>query len=92
MKKAEALEFAILGTLQAGPAHGYELRKRLSQLLGMFQARTYTAAQLLGAQRGDVNVKEPALDGLGLLDDDRGFFNRRGGVDSRVGHLRDFVL
>ncbi len=41
MKKAEALEFAILGTLQDGPAHGYELRKRLSQLLGMFQALSF---------------------------------------------------
>lgn len=41
MKKADALEFAILGILHDGPAHGYELRKRLNQVLGTFHAISY---------------------------------------------------
>ena len=41
MKKAEALEFAILGTLQDGPAHGYELRKRLNSVLGTLHAISF---------------------------------------------------
>jgi DNA-binding PadR family transcriptional regulator len=41
MKKAEALEFAILGILHEGPLHGYELRKRLNQVLGTFHAISY---------------------------------------------------
>jgi DNA-binding PadR family transcriptional regulator len=32
------LEFAILGLLHEGPMHGYELRKRLTALLGAFRA------------------------------------------------------
>lgn len=41
MKKAEALEFAILGILQDGPIHGYELRKRLNQVLGSLRAISF---------------------------------------------------
>lgn len=41
MKKADALEFAILGILHEGPLHGYELRKRLNQVLGTFHAISY---------------------------------------------------
>ena len=41
MKKAEALEFAILGILHDGPIHGYELRKRLTSVLGALQAISY---------------------------------------------------
>lgn len=41
MKKAEALEFAILGILHEGPLHGYELRKRLNQVLGTFHSISY---------------------------------------------------
>lgn len=32
------LEFAVLGLLQEAPLHGYELRKRLTTLLGPFRA------------------------------------------------------
>ena len=32
------LEFAVLGLLHEGPMHGYELRKRLTTLLGAFRA------------------------------------------------------
>jgi DNA-binding PadR family transcriptional regulator len=35
------LEIAILGLLSESPMHGYELRKRLSTLLGAFRAFSY---------------------------------------------------
>jgi DNA-binding PadR family transcriptional regulator len=35
------LEMAILGLLKDSPMHGYELRKRLSTLLGAFRAFSY---------------------------------------------------
>lgn len=41
MKKADMLEFAILGILQDGPAHGYELRKRVAAALGPMQSISY---------------------------------------------------
>jgi DNA-binding PadR family transcriptional regulator len=37
----EVLEFAILGVLHEAPMHGYELRKRLTALLGAFRAFSY---------------------------------------------------
>ena len=41
MKKAEIIEFAILGILQDGPAHGYELRKRLVAAMGTLQSISF---------------------------------------------------
>ena len=35
------LEIAILGLLNESPMHGYQLRKRLSELLGAFRAFSY---------------------------------------------------
>jgi len=35
------LELAVLGLLHESPMHGYELRKRLNTLLGMFRAFSY---------------------------------------------------
>jgi len=35
------LEIAVLGLLNQSPMHGYELRKRLSSLLGAFRAFSY---------------------------------------------------
>lgn len=35
------LEFAILGLLHDGPLHGYELRKQLTNALGIFRALSY---------------------------------------------------
>src|SRR5579875_2338133 len=35
------LEIAVLGLLNESPLHGYELRKRLSSLLGTFRAFSY---------------------------------------------------
>ncbi len=41
MRKADLLEFATLGVLQDGPAHGYELRKRLTAALGTLQTISF---------------------------------------------------
>ena len=40
-KRHDVLEFAVLGVLSDGPLHGYELRKRLSAVLGPFRALSY---------------------------------------------------
>ncbi|MQA80339.1 MAG: PadR family transcriptional regulator [Streptosporangiales bacterium] len=41
VRRAEVLELAVLGQLVDAPLHGYELRKRLSALLGPFRAISY---------------------------------------------------
>ncbi|MFI0356584.1 helix-turn-helix transcriptional regulator [Actinomadura sp. 9N407] len=40
-KGAGVLELAVLGLLHESPMHGYELRKRLNVVLGMFRAFSY---------------------------------------------------
>ncbi|GAA3213297.1 PadR family transcriptional regulator [Actinocorallia longicatena] len=40
-RKGGVLELAVLGLLHESPMHGYELRKRLNTLLGMFRAFSY---------------------------------------------------
>ncbi|MFV0463599.1 MAG: PadR family transcriptional regulator [Nostocoides sp.] len=40
-RRADLLEFAVLGLLHESPMHGYELRKRLNAALGMFRALSY---------------------------------------------------
>jgi DNA-binding PadR family transcriptional regulator len=40
-RRAELLEFAVLGLLHESPMHGYELRKRLNAALGVFRALSY---------------------------------------------------
>jgi DNA-binding PadR family transcriptional regulator len=40
-RRVEVLEIAVLGLLGESPMHGYELRKRLSTLLGTFRAFSY---------------------------------------------------
>ena len=40
-KRSGVLEFAVLGILDGSPMHGYELRKRLSSVLGAFHAFSY---------------------------------------------------
>jgi len=40
-KEVPVIEFAILGLLHEAPMHGYELRKRLTGLLGAFRAFSY---------------------------------------------------
>jgi DNA-binding PadR family transcriptional regulator len=39
--QGRVLELAVLGSLHEQPLHGYELRKRLNALLGMFRAFSY---------------------------------------------------
>ncbi|MDP9847946.1 PadR family transcriptional regulator [Streptosporangium lutulentum] len=39
--RSGVLELAVLGSLHETPLHGYELRKRLNTLLGMFRAFSY---------------------------------------------------
>lgn len=40
-RRGDVLEFAILGLLHESPLHGYELRKRLTGVLGPFRAISY---------------------------------------------------
>ncbi|MEY4137210.1 MAG: hypothetical protein RL205_1338 [Actinomycetota bacterium] len=40
-RRADVLEFAVLGMLVDGPVHGYELRKRLTAILGTFRALSF---------------------------------------------------
>lgn len=40
-KRSDILEFAILGVLAEGPQHGYELRKRLTAILGPFRPLSF---------------------------------------------------
>jgi DNA-binding PadR family transcriptional regulator len=40
-RRSALLELAILGLLHESPLHGYELRKRLSTVLGAFRALSY---------------------------------------------------
>jgi len=40
-RRSGVLELAVLGLLQENPMHGYELRKRLSGVLGTFHAISY---------------------------------------------------
>ena len=42
-KRSAALELAILGVLSHSPQHGYELRKRLISVLGLFSTISYGA-------------------------------------------------
>lgn len=40
-RRAELLDFAVLGLLHESPMHGYALRKRLDTALGAFRALSY---------------------------------------------------
>ncbi len=42
-KRSAALELAVLGVLTESPQHGYELRKRLVSVLGLFTTISYGA-------------------------------------------------
>ncbi|HEY8372065.1 MAG TPA: PadR family transcriptional regulator [Pseudonocardiaceae bacterium] len=54
------LEFAILGLLHEAPMHGYELRKRLHELLGAFRAFSFGSLYpaLRRLQRAGLIVEE----------------------------------
>ncbi|MPY98737.1 MAG: PadR family transcriptional regulator [Actinophytocola sp.] len=55
------LEFAILGLLHEAPMHGYELRKRLHDTLGMFRTFSYGSVYptLRRLQRAGLIAEEP---------------------------------
>lgn len=55
------LEFAILGILHEAPMHGYELRKRLRDLLGAFRAFSFGSLypSLRRLQRAGYIVEQP---------------------------------
>lgn len=70
MRKSNALELAILGLLQSGALHGYELRKRLTTLHGALRAISfgalYPALKAL-ADAGHIEaVEDPAAAGPAL--------------------------
>ncbi len=54
------LEFAVLGVLHEAPMHGYELRKRLTGLLGAFRAFSFGSLYptLRGLQCAGLIVEE----------------------------------
>lgn len=56
------LELAVLGSLHETPLHGYELRKRLNSLLGMFRAFSYGSLYPC--------LRQLLTDGLIVEDDD----------------------
>jgi DNA-binding PadR family transcriptional regulator len=58
------LEIAVLGLLNESPMHGYELRKRLSSLLGAFRAFSYGSLYptLRRLQEAGWISEEPPLD------------------------------
>jgi DNA-binding PadR family transcriptional regulator len=59
-RRRDVLEFAVLGVLSDGPLHGYELRKRLSVVLGPFRALSY----------GSLYPCLRRLQGRGLIDEE----------------------
>jgi DNA-binding PadR family transcriptional regulator len=72
VRKSSVLELAILGLLRETPLHGYELRKRVTALLGTFRAISfgalYPALQKLTAagfisETSDRHAAGPALSG-----------------------------
>ena len=60
------LELAILGLLLESPMHGYELRKRLTGLLGAFRAFSYGSLYpaLRRMQADGLIVEDAAPEGI----------------------------
>jgi DNA-binding PadR family transcriptional regulator len=69
------LEIAILGLLHESPMHGYELRKRLSTLLGAFRAFSY----------GSLYPSLRRLQEAGWIDEEAPLAEPSGGFTSRRG-------
>ncbi|OZM72734.1 PadR family transcriptional regulator [Amycolatopsis antarctica] len=61
------LEFAVLGLLHEAPMHGYVLRKRLHETLGMFRTFSYGSLYptLRRLQRAGLIVEDVEEDGAG---------------------------
>jgi DNA-binding PadR family transcriptional regulator len=71
-RRGDVLELAVLGLLHDSPMHGYELRKRLNAVLGVFRALSYGTlypalktllAEGLIREAGQVDGPAPALAG-----------------------------
>lgn len=71
-RRSEFVELAILGLLQEGPKHGYELRKQLNSMFGTFRAISYGSlypalksmlAKGWIAEDGPADAGAPALSG-----------------------------
>jgi DNA-binding PadR family transcriptional regulator len=68
--RSGVLELAVLGELNGTPMHGYELRKRLSTVLGAFRALSYgslypclhelLAAGLIAEEHDETELRTPA--------------------------------
>lgn len=74
-KRGDALELAVLGLLHESPMHGYELRKRVTALLGWGRALSYGSLypRLRQLQRAGLIVEEAAgLDATSNLSGRRG--------------------
>jgi DNA-binding PadR family transcriptional regulator len=75
MGSPAVLEIAVLGLLNESPMHGYELRKRLSSLLGAFRAFSYgslypTLRRL--SEAGWISEEAPLEAGSGVARSRRG--------------------
>jgi DNA-binding PadR family transcriptional regulator len=69
-KRSDVLELAVLGLLQESPLHGFELRKRLSTVLGSMRALSYGSLYpclkgLLGAGLIAEDTSAASADGAG---------------------------
>jgi DNA-binding PadR family transcriptional regulator len=72
--RGEVLPLAVLGLLHDAPMHGYELRKRLSSVLGVFRALSY----------GSLYPCLRALQSNGLIAHDGGAAGGRAGKRGRI--------
>jgi DNA-binding PadR family transcriptional regulator len=79
-RRAEVLELAILGLLHEHPMHGYELRKRITALLGTFRAFSYGSLYPCLKQLVDSGVITGTLPGFG----DPGIDSSRGRPGKRA--------
>ena len=71
--RSEVLELAVLGLLQGTPMHGYELRKQITSVLGLFRALSYgslypclhelLAAGLIAEEHDEAGPADPARAG-----------------------------
>jgi DNA-binding PadR family transcriptional regulator len=74
-KRADVLELAVLGLLQEAPMHGYELRKRLTNVLGWGRALSYGSLYpcLKDLVRADlITEDEPVIEPAGSFHGRRG--------------------
>ncbi len=79
--RSAVLELAVLGVLHRTPMHGYELRKQITSVLGLFRALSYgslypclhelLAAGLIAEEHDGADPDAPARAGAGR--------SRRGG-------------